>query len=254
MSTRLILTAVGLVIFAYLFGSLSPSVFLGRLIKGLDVRKLGSGNAGTTNAFRVLGVRLGVAVLILDMLKGVIPVVLARVLLKGEHGAALITVLVALVAIAGHNYSLFLGGKGGKGVATGAGAAAAMMPIPMAFVIGLFVVLLVTVRIVSIASISATIVFPVTAVVTHQPIPYLVVCCLMSAVVLWAHRRNFKRLWNRAEHRFDFPWNKKAKAAANETGETDPAHAAEAGDGADPLEAAAAPAPGAAASGTLLRS
>lgn len=84
-----------------------------------------------------------------------------------------------------------------------------MMPIPMAFVIALFVILLLTARIVSVASISATIVFPVTAVVLHQPWPYIAVCCLMSLVVLWAHRANFKRLWRRKEPRVVFPWNKR---------------------------------------------
>lgn len=211
-TTTLVLAAVGLVVFGYLLGSLSPSVWLGKLFTGRDVRAYGSGNAGTTNAFRVLGTRLGIAVLLGDLLKGVLPVVVARLALKGEDNGPLVTVIVALASIFGHNYSLFLRGKGGKGVATGAGAALAMMPLPMAFVVALFLILLFTVRIVSVASIGATIVFPITAVVLRQPLPYVIVCCLMSAVVLWAHRTNFKRLWQRTEHRVVFPWNKKAKA------------------------------------------
>jgi acyl phosphate:glycerol-3-phosphate acyltransferase len=206
------LTSVGLVIFGYLVGSLSPSVFLGKLFKGLDVRRQGSGNAGTTNAFRVLGARLGIAVLIADLLKGVVPVLAARLILDDEGSGPLVTVFVALVCIFGHNYSIFLRGRGGKGVATGAGAALAMMPIPMAFVVSLFIVLLLTVRVVSLASIVSTIVFPITAVVLHQPLPYIIVCCLMSLVVLWAHRTNFRRLWDRKEPRVVFPWNKRAAA------------------------------------------
>jgi len=214
-----VLIAVGLVVLGYLFGSVSPSVFLGRLVKGLDVRKHGSGNAGTTNAFRVLGVRLGIAVLLADLLKGAIPVLIARLVLSGEDHGPLVTVFVALACIAGHNYSIFLRGRGGKGVATGAGAAIAMMPIPMAFVVGLFIVLLLTTRIVSVASIACTIIFPVTAVILHQPIPYIVVCCLMSLVVLWAHRGNFKRIWQRKEPRVYFPWNKRPpKPERPETG------------------------------------
>jgi len=214
-----VLIAVGLVVLGYLFGSVSPSVFLGRLVKGLDVRKHGSGNAGTTNAFRVLGVRLGIAVLLADLLKGAIPVLIARLVLSGEDHGPLVTVFVALACIAGHNYSIFLRGRGGKGVATGAGAAIAMMPIPMAFVVGLFIVLLLTTRIVSVASIACTIIFPVTAVILHQPIPYIVVCCLMSLVVLWAHRGNFKRIWQREEPRVYFPWNKRPpKPERPETG------------------------------------
>jgi len=214
-----LLIAVGLVVLGYLFGSVSPSVFLGKLFKGLDVRKHGSGNAGTTNAFRVLGVRLGIAVLLADLLKGAIPVLIARLVLSGEDHGPLVTVFVALACIAGHNYSIFLRGRGGKGVATGAGAAIAMMPIPMAFVVGLFIVLLLTTRIVSVASIACTIIFPVTAVILHQPIPYIVVCCLMSLVVLWAHRGNFKRIWQREEPRVYFPWNKRPpKPERPETG------------------------------------
>jgi acyl-phosphate glycerol 3-phosphate acyltransferase len=128
LTTREVLIAVGLVVLGYLFGSLSPSVFLGRAFKGLDVRHHGSGNAGTTNAFRVLGKRLGVSVFILDILKGVIPVVLARYL-----SSPLVTVFVAFACVMGHQYSIFLRGRGGKGVATGAGCAIGMMPIPMAF-------------------------------------------------------------------------------------------------------------------------
>lgn len=223
MSTGVILAAIGLVALGYLVGSLSPSVSLGRAFKGLDLRSHGSGNAGTTNAFRVLGVRLGIAVLIADVLKGVVPVLLARLLLDrytsaSDSQVALVTVFVGLACIAGHNYSLFLRGKGGKGVATGAGAALAMMPIPMAFVVGLFIVLLLTVRIVSVASIACTVAFPVTAVVLDQPIPYIVLCCLMSAVVLWAHRGNFVRLWRRTEPRVSFPWNKRGPR----TGDPDP--------------------------------
>lgn len=219
MSTNVVLAAIGLVVAGYLFGSLSPSVYLGRAFKGIDLRTQGSGNAGTTNAFRVLGIRLGIAVLIADLLKGVVPVLLARLVLDRYTGAsdsqvALITVFVGLACIAGHNYSLFLRGKGGKGVATGAGAAMAMMPLPMAFVVVLFVVLLVTVRIVSVASIACTVVFPVTAVILDQPLPYVVLCCLMSAVVLWAHRGNFVRLWRRTEPRVTFPWNKRRSGPA----------------------------------------
>jgi acyl phosphate:glycerol-3-phosphate acyltransferase len=211
-STTAILMGVGLVIFGYLVGSLSPSVFLGRLVKGIDVRRHGSGNAGTTNAFRVLGVRLGVAVLLGDLLKGVVPVVLARYL-----STPLVTVFVAFACVAGHNYSIFLRGRGGKGVATGAGAAIGMMPIPMGFLIAIYLVLLLSTRIVSIASISCTILLPVMAVVFHQPLPYIVVCCLMSLVVLWAHRANFRRLWQRREPRVVFPWNKRRRQQEGST-------------------------------------
>lgn len=203
MSTSLVLKAIGLVVFGYLVGSVSPSVFLGRLFKDLDVRRHGSGNAGTTNAFRVLGPRLGLTVLFADLLKGIIPVVLARYL-----STPLVTVFVAFASVAGHNYSIFLRGRGGKGVATGAGAAIGMMPILMAILVGVYLLLFFGTRVVSIASIVCTILLPVVAVVFRQPLPYIVVCCLMSIVVLWAHRGNFVRLWRREEPRISFPWIK----------------------------------------------
>jgi glycerol-3-phosphate acyltransferase PlsY len=217
-TTASILTAIGLVILGYLMGSLSPSVFLGKLVKGLDVRQHGSGNAGTTNAFRVLGTRLGIAVLLLDILKGVIPVLLARYL-----STPLVTVFVAFACVIGHDFSIFLRGHGGKGVATGAGAAVAMVPIPMAFLFVLFALLVVTTRIVSVASITCTVALPVLAGVLDEPVPYLVACCLMSALVLWAHRGNMKRLWHRTEHRFTFPWNKKRAPLGGADGPTEEA-------------------------------
>ncbi|MGI5939597.1 MAG: glycerol-3-phosphate 1-O-acyltransferase PlsY [Thermoleophilia bacterium] len=203
MSTGSVLTAIGLVVFGYLLGSVSPSVFLGRRLRGVDVRRHGSGNAGTTNAFRVLGSRVGTVVLIADIAKGVIPVLLARYL-----SGPLVVVLVAFACVGGHNYSLFLKGKGGKGVATGAGAAIAMMPLPMAVILGLYVVLLLSTRVVSIASITCTILLPVMAVLFRQPLEYIIVSCLMALVVLWAHRGNMVRLWRRQERRVSFPWSR----------------------------------------------
>jgi acyl phosphate:glycerol-3-phosphate acyltransferase len=216
--------SVALILLAYLVGSLSPSVFLGKWLKGVDVRKVGSGNAGTTNAFRALGTKLGIAVLLLDLLKGVVPVVIARVVLHDSE--PIVLVLVAFATIIGHNYSVFLRGKGGKGVATGAGAALALMPVPMAIVVGIFVVLVFTTRIVSIASIVATIMYPVMAVVWHRALPLIIGACVMAAVVLFAHRKNMKRLWKRQEHPFTFPWNKKKGETPATTSPTDPPKAA----------------------------
>ncbi len=218
MSASLPLEAIGLVALGYVVGSLSPSVLLGRRFKGVDVRERGSGNAGTTNAFRVLGTRLGLAVLLADLLKGIVPVLLAKYL-----STPLVTVLVAFACVIGHNYSIFLRGRGGKGVATGAGAAIAMMPVPMAILVGLYLLLLFTTRIVSIASIACTIMLPVMAVLFDQPLPYIVGSCVMSAVVLWAHRSNFRRLWRRQEPRVVFPWNRPAsRPPVPEEGRTPP--------------------------------
>lgn len=218
MTQESVFPAIGLVALGYLVGSLSPSVFLGKAIKGVDVRDYGSGNAGTTNAFRVLGTRLGIVVLVCDLLKGIVPVVLAR-----YFSEPVVTVLVAFATVVGHNFSIFLRGKGGKGVATGAGAAVAMLPLPMAFLVALFVVVLLCTRRVSIASITCTISLPILAGllyhygtgIWHIPLAYVVACALMSAIVLWAHRSNMERLLHGTESKVVFPWNRDRTHTAN---------------------------------------
>jgi len=210
-SATSIVIAVALVVFGYLMGSLSPSVFLGKAVRGIDLREHGSGNAGTTNAFRVLGKRLGIAVLVGDVLKGVVPVVLARYL-----STPLVTVLVAFASVTGHTFSIFLRGRGGKGVATGAGAAIAMMPLPMACLIGLFIVVLLASRMVSVASMTATVSLPILAGLLYRygsgvwttPLAYVVACVLMAILVLWGHRTNVQRLMGGTERKVVFPWNR----------------------------------------------
>jgi glycerol-3-phosphate acyltransferase PlsY len=219
-----IVAAVALVVFGYLMGSLSPSVWLGRAVKGIDVRDHGSGNAGSTNAFRVLGKGLGVAVLVCDILKGVIPVVLARYLSNPW-----VTVGVAIVTVIGHTFSIFLKGRGGKGVATGAGAAIAMIPVPMACLLALFVVMLLSTRIVSASSMAATAALPIGAGLLYHyhatgvwatPLAYVVACCLMALVVLWSHRSNVVRLFHGTERRIILPWSKKGKGQPAAVGRT----------------------------------
>jgi glycerol-3-phosphate acyltransferase PlsY len=196
-----VLVAVALVAGAYLVGSLSPSVFLGRLVKGIDVREHGSGNAGATNAFRVLGTRLGVAVLAADVLKGFVPVMLARYIADPS-----VTVLVAMAAMAGHNWSVFLRGKGGKGVATGAGVILAMMPVIIAALVAVFAIVLALTSTVSIASLTATVLFPVLTIVTPHPLAYVIFSFLSCGIVFYGHRANIGRLVRHEEPRVRMPW------------------------------------------------
>ena len=161
-----------------------------------------------------MGKRLGLAVLVGDVLKGVIPVVLSRYV-----SGPVVTVFVAFAAVMGHTFSIFLRGRGGKGVATGAGAAVAMIPLPMACLVGLFIFLVLTTRIVSIASIACTISLPVLAGLLYRygtgiwqtPLAYAVACALMAGLVLWMHRGNMKRLISRNERKVVFPWSREAR-------------------------------------------
>jgi len=196
--------AVALVVAAYLIGSLSPSVFLGRLLKGIDVRRHGSGNPGTTNSFRVLGPGLGTAVLIADILKGFAPVYAARLL----EQSPLVIVLVGLAALAGHNYSVFLRGRGGKGIATSAGVVMAMTPLIFLVLVGAFGVVLLLTATVSAGSLTATVLYPLLSVLTGQPLPYQVFSLVASLVVAWAHRANIRRLATGREPRIKFPWRR----------------------------------------------
>ncbi len=191
--------AAALVVAAYLVGSLSPSVFLGRVFKGVDVREHGSGNPGTTNAFRVLGTGLGIAVLVADVLKGFVPVIAARLMLDDPT----VTVFAAMAAILGHNYSIFLRGSGGKGVATGAGTIIAMTPVVFVVLVSAFAVVLLVARVVSLASLTAAVLYPVLMWSTDQPVPYMVFSILGSAVVVYAHRGNIRRIARGEEGRID---------------------------------------------------
>lgn len=199
------MTVAALVVLAYVIGSLSPSVLLGKAARGIDIREHGSGNAGATNAFRVLGTPLGVAVLLLDVAKGFAPVMIARVLVDPDW-----TVLVALAAIAGHNYSIFLRGRGGKGVATGAGVLLAMMPISAVILVALFGVVLLSTSYVSAASVIAALGLPVLAMVAGQPTPYLLFSLAASGIVVWAHRGNVRRLLRGTESKSGLSWSRVA--------------------------------------------
>lgn len=197
------MTIVALAAVAFVIGSLSPSVLLGRAVRGIDIREHGSGNAGATNAFRVLGTPLGVAVLVLDVAKGFTPVMIARFLVEPDW-----TVLVALAAMAGHNYSIFLRGRGGKGVATGAGVLLAMMPISLVILVALFVVVLLSTSYVSAASVTAALGLPVLAFLGGQPTPYLLFSLAASGIVVWAHRGNLRRLFRHTESKSGLSWSR----------------------------------------------
>jgi glycerol-3-phosphate acyltransferase PlsY len=144
-----------LVLVAYLLGSFPTGVLLARA-RGVDLRKVGSGNIGATNVGRALGRGWGVLVLVIDAAKGFLPVFLAKLLGQGPWVLA----AVGLAALLGHSFSVFLRGKGGKSVATALGAALAIAPLPALGSLALYLILLVTLRISSVGSISGVLAFP----------------------------------------------------------------------------------------------
>ncbi|HZE12414.1 MAG TPA: glycerol-3-phosphate 1-O-acyltransferase PlsY [Chthoniobacterales bacterium] len=194
----------------YFFGSFPAGYFAGRLA-GVDIRTVGSGNIGATNVLRVLGKKWGYPVFIIDALKGFIPVRLALMLANQtpttKPYAEYIAILAALMAIAGHMFPVWLRFKGGKGVATSAGALIGLMPLAVPLIFLVWVIVFETTRYVSLASIIAAVFLPIIAslfafwkFVDTWALIYFSI--LIMLLVLWRHRSNFSRLLKGTEQRF----------------------------------------------------
>ena len=204
------LLALAICCLSYLLGSFPTGYFAGR-IAGVDVRAMGSGNIGATNVLRVLGKWWGYAVFLGDALKGFGAVYLAFFL--AEHlafarpYAVFFEILAGVVCVAGHIFPIWLGFKGGKGVATSAGVVFGLMPLAVVIVFLVWVVVFEVTRYVSVASIAAASALPVTvALLIHwkviEGIGLVYFCAVLAILVLWRHRSNFSRLLKGTEQRF----------------------------------------------------
>ena len=189
------------VIGSYLIGSIPSGLIIGKL-RRVDIREYGSGNIGTTNVLRTLGARYGALVLIADVFKGVIAVLLARYII----GSPMSEMAAGFAAVAGHDWSLFLKFKGGRGVATSLGALLPMaMPAPLSGVIGLavFVLIIALTRYVSLASIVGSVATVVAMAVflglDRVPWQYLVYIVVVVALIIFQHRDNISRLLSGTE-------------------------------------------------------
>jgi glycerol-3-phosphate acyltransferase PlsY len=178
----------------YLIGSVPSGVILARRLKGVDLRLHGSGNVGATNAFRALGLAGGILVLAADLLKGFLAVKLAVFALAPDFLAPVVTVACGLAAIAGHNWSLFLRFRGGKGVATSFGVLLGLTPLVAAMAGLLWVAVLALSRYSSLASLAALLSVPVLMIVYHDPPVYVAFGVLAAAFALYRHRGNIQRL------------------------------------------------------------
>ena len=205
-----------ILVLSYLAGSIPGSVWVGQGLYGTDVRNYGSGNAGATNVFRVLGWKAGLLATIVDLGKGLFAAgVIATIRLDDLpsglefwHIETFVRLLAGFAAIIGHMFPIWAKFKGGKGVNTAAGVLFALTPITMWIVLGVFFVVLFSSRYVSLASISAAISFP-TAVAVRKYIFHtdaldtsiLVFGIIMAVGIIVAHRANIKRLLNGTESR-----------------------------------------------------
>lgn len=194
---------------AYLLGSVSSAVWIGKLLYGIDVRQHGSGNAGATNVIRVLGYKAGIPVLLVDVFKGWLAVELVRwvgVPGLGPDTLDFVMIGAALAAVTGHVFPVFAGFRGGKGVGTVAGAALALYPMAILVVLVVFAVVLATTRYVSLSSIVASLVFPfVVYFLIGERNPGMAGLSVLVAIFIpLTHRKNIARLLKGEEKRFDF--------------------------------------------------
>ncbi|MDI6816174.1 MAG: glycerol-3-phosphate 1-O-acyltransferase PlsY [Actinomycetota bacterium] len=190
----LYLTAA-LVVFAYLLGSVPFGLVVGKLLFHVDIREHGSGNIGATNAYRTLGPVAGAVVLTGDVLKAMIPVFAVRYLLAGTPEAVpLASVVIGLVAIIGHSYSIFLKFGGGKGMATAGGLILALWPLAAPILLGIWIVVIAVTRYVSLGSIIVAILLPALVYLMYPKTEYIIFALLAGLVIIYRHRSNIARL------------------------------------------------------------
>lgn len=192
---------VMLLLFAYLLGSIPTSVWVGKFFYGIDVREHGSGNAGATNTFRVLGVKAGIPVLIIDILKG-----LAAVQLSFFSGLVYdlteLKIGLCIMALLGHIFPVFAQFRGGKGVATLLGGVIGISPEVVFFSLLVFLVVLLLSRMVSLSSMSAGISYPIFVGVLGQSEPVLIIfSCLVAVLLVITHKKNIKRIFQGQENK-----------------------------------------------------
>jgi glycerol-3-phosphate acyltransferase PlsY len=203
-------TLAVLLVGSYLLGSIPFGYLAGRLV-GIDIRQTGSGNVGATNVVRVLGKRYGYPVFALDFLKGFGAVKISMLMAPGRppewNSSEIIGILAAMSSILGHLYPPWLKFKGGKGVATSAGALLALTPVPTLIGVAIWIIVFWLTRYVSLASIIAAVFLPIVILVVRphdqnngKPLVYSSVC--VAAVVIWRHRSNLLRLIRGTEPRF----------------------------------------------------
>jgi len=203
------LSVLAILIASYLIGSIPTSIIVSKVFFGFDIRDYGSGNAGGTNAFRVMGWKAGIFVMAVDVLKGVIatyyfsqiridPVGIPQVYLQ---------ILAGMAAVFGHIWTIFAGFRGGKGVGTAAGMLIVLYPTAFLICAAVFAVVLLTTRYVSLSSMSAAVTLPVSlaviSAVTGHPLskPLFVLALIMAALIIYTHRSNIRRLLQGNENR-----------------------------------------------------
>lgn len=191
-------------VIAYIFGSLPCGVWLGKGVKNIDIREYGSKNSGATNAYRILGPKYGIMVLILDALKGYISLYIASLFDIG----GIYIILLGLVAILGHTFSFFLQFKGGKGVATSLGVFLFLMPKVVGVLVLVFILVVGISKYISLGSVICAGLLPILAY--FMPVrddatrlPLVVISLIVGIFVIYKHKANIQRLMEGKENKFN---------------------------------------------------
>ena len=195
---------LSVVCISYLLGSIPSGYVAGRLA-GVDVRKQGSGNIGATNVLRVLGKPWGISVFVVDALKGFVAVRFAILMCARNAGTAgsseFYAIIAAATCVAGHSFPIWLGFKGGKGVATSAGALLGVVPIATVVIFLVWFTVLRISRYVSVASMLAALALPIVVAALGRSFVLIAFSAVMAALVVWRHRSNIARLRTGTEQR-----------------------------------------------------
>lgn len=199
----MIVWSVGLILACYLLGAIPTGLLVGKRLKNLDVRSLGSGSTGTTNVFRALGWKAALLVLFVDILKGYVAVHLAYLAVVPAIFLPLVKILFGSLSIAGHNWPVFAGFRGGKGVATSFGVLLGISPLASLMALLLWLAVLGVTRIVSAASVTAAFSLPLLMIAYQQDVITVVFGVLLGAVAIFQHRENISRLLSGQEKPLD---------------------------------------------------
>lgn len=201
------------IIIAYLLGSIPTAILVGKTFYGIDIRTVGSGNAGATNTIRTFGMKVGIPVLLFDILKGFLAVKLSLFLNSpafSENMAETYKIVLGTSAVLGHVFPVFASFKGGKGVATLVGVLIAIYPLSFLIILGFFILIMIFTRIVSLSSIICAVLFPFIEIfLLHETrMPLVVLAIGVALFIPYTHRENIKRLIAGTEKKFDFGKNR----------------------------------------------
>ena len=189
-----------LIILSYFFGAIPSGVWIGKIFKNIDVRDYGSKNSGATNSYRVLGAKLGIAVLIMDVLKGFIPLYIASKF-NLEYNDL---VILGLVAILAHTFSCFISFKGGKGVATSLGVFLFLAPVITLILLVIFILVVYFTKYISLGSITAAFLLPIFTFFTYRDTYLFTLSVVIAIFVIYRHKTNISRLLSGTENKFKF--------------------------------------------------